>query len=261
MRLSFIAVAVLAIWGTCITTRGWADEPSEAAVARWVKEQLDDGRLTVEFYDPNKQPKPFPGWTDFDFRLEYRYEFKVEFPKNAKKNAPTTATIVPKFTKVELPVKNKILLPKFLESDRWYTRPLAKHELEHVRAGLHPRLTMLAQHLVKKVQRLEHRVDKPSVVNADWASDRINEAMAPRRDALKALVANINRKIDDDTRHGGIPYPNFEDFLDRLYLKENLDDMKFPFLAEVNDLLATPDYQKAKSVIREPAADAAPSTK
>ena len=245
-----------------------AEEPTSTAVGAWVREQIKDGRLTVEFYDPAKPPKPFPGWTDFEFRLEYRYDCKLEFPASKNKTNKTKGTrsglavIIPTYTKIEVPIKHRMQLPKYLESERWYEKGLAKHELEHVRVGLHPRLEMLGKHLVGKLRRVEGMIDKPTDANREWIATRLNAEIAPRRDAIQALVLEINRKIDTVTNHGVLPYPDLDEFLTDLYLKENLDEMKFPYLPEVLDLINTKEYQRARLVIPdvEPAAQK-PETK
>jgi hypothetical protein len=242
---------VLVAFGCCVALfyagqqrRLLAKEPASVATAAWVKEQMADGRLTVEFYDPLKQPRPFPGWTDFEFRLEYQYKYRVESLKS-RKAARGTVVLFPTFTKVEVPVKNRILLPATAKSERWYEGALARHELEHVRIGTHPRLMMLGKHLVNKVNRIESTVETISDATPDWVAARLEDAITPRRDALQALVAGINRKVDKDTNHGQIPLPNLEEFLANLYLKEHLDEMKFTYLAEVLDLVGTPEYQMA----------------
>jgi hypothetical protein len=221
-----------------------AKEPAPAATAAWVKEQIADGRLNVEFYDPLKPPRPFPGWTDFEFRLEYQYKYRIE-PLKSRKAARDRVVIFPTFTKIEVPVKNRVLLPATAKSERWYEGALASHELEHVRIGTHPRLMMLGKHLVKKVNRIESTVETISDATPDWVAARLDEVVAPRRDAIHALVAGINRKVDKDTNHGRIPLPNLEGFLANLYLKEHLDEMKFAYLAEVLDLVGTPEYLMA----------------
>jgi hypothetical protein len=250
--------------------RSNADEPSSAAVGAWVKGQIEDGRLTVEFYDPAKQPKPFPGWTDFEFRLEYRYDYQVQFPqsqsppktKNKPQNkksvppsSPVMAVIVPTYTKIEVPIKHRMLLPRYLESDAWHEKGLARHELDHVRVGLHPRLPMLGKHLLRKLSRIEGKVGMPTDANREWVDKQMTAEITLRRDAIQALVAAINSKIDKVTNHGVIPLPDAEEFLANLYLKENLDEMKFAYLPQVLDLIGTREYLQARLTIPEAAAD------
>lgn len=221
-----------------------ADEPSSADIAAWVKRQVSDGRMSVTFADNSTPPRRFPGWTEFEFRLEYQYEYHVEFSR--KKTARVPVVVTPKFSKIEVPITHRILLPKRLEGENWYDAPLARHELDHVRVGTHPRLKMLGKHLLEKLTRIEATADRPVEVNSDWVKRHIDEAVSHRRDAIQALVGAINRKIDSETQHGGLPMPDRDDFFAGLFLKENLDEMKFPYLPEVVDLLGTRDYQQAR---------------
>jgi len=238
-----IAVSVRSAFG---------DGPSPAAIGAWVQSQVDDGRLTVNFYDRSKPPKQFPGWTDFEFRLEYTYDYQVELvSKTRRKGSPQVAILVPTFKQIEVPIKHRIELPDHLKSDRWYEFPLPQHELDHVRVGLHPRLVLLGRQLVKSLNRIEVEGATPADLKYEWVEKQINDRMTLRRDAIQNLVASINRKLDADTNHGAVPLPNADEFMSRLYLKENLDEMKFPYLAEVLDLVRSAEYQQAQLVIRE----------
>ncbi len=228
-----------------------ADEPSQAAVAAWIKAQIKDERLKVEFYDPAKPPRRFPGWTDFEFRVIYEYNYRFAM-HTKKKQKIGVIEIKPKFTRVDVPVTNRTLLPNSLAGETWYQAPLAKHELEHIRVGLHPRLVLLTRHLVEKIEVIEVPAESLSEVTREWVAKHVDEAVAIRKDAIQAFVTRINAKIDSVTRHGATPYPDWDLFLDGLYLKENLDEFKFPYLSEVLDLIESPDYKKARFAIPEP---------
>lgn len=221
-----------------------ADEPSSGDVAAWLKRQVADGRISVTFSDNSNPPRRYPGWTEFEFRLEYQYEYHVEFSR--KKTLKIPVVITPKFSKIEVPITHRILLPKRLEADNWYEAPLARHELDHVRVGTHPRLKMLGKHLLEKLTRIEATVDRSIEVNSDWTRRHIDDAVAHRRDAIQSLVGAINRKIDSETQHGALPLPERDEFFAGLFLKENLDEMKFPYLPEVLELIGSRDYQQAK---------------
>ncbi|MBS0206535.1 MAG: hypothetical protein JSS49_26905 [Planctomycetes bacterium] len=226
----------------------FAEDPPSAVIAAWVKGLMKEGRLTVEFYDRNKPPHPYPGWTEFDFRLEYRYDYLIELPR---KKGDRRVVLQPQFTKIEVPIKHRMQLPNYLDSELWYDAPLARHELEHVCVGMHPRLAMLGSHLVKRIVRIETNLDPPDEANADWISKKVDAAIVPRRDAIKTLIQDINRKIDELTDHGDEALPDRNEFLSTLFLKENLDEMKFPYLSEVLDLISTREYQRAQLVIRD----------
>ena len=229
--------------GAC-SPRLLAEEPASADLAAWVKQQVSDGRITVKFSDTTNTPRRFPGWTDFAFRLEYQYEYHVEVSR--KKTVKVPVVITPRFSKIDVPITHKILLPKRMEAEDWYDAPLGRHELDHVRVGMQPRLKMLSKHLLEKLTRIEATVDRPLEVTADWVKRHIDDAVAHRRDAIQALVGSINRKIDSDTQHGALPLPDRDEFFASLFLKENLDEMKFPYLPEVLDLIGTRDYQEAR---------------
>ncbi|HEY4258855.1 MAG TPA: hypothetical protein VGM98_01790 [Schlesneria sp.] len=228
-----------------------ADEPSQAALSAWIKTQIKDERLKVEFYDPTKPPKRFPGWTDFEFRVIYEYDYRYAM-HTKKKQKIGVVEIKPKFSRVDVPVTNRTLLPNSLEGETWYRAPLAKHELEHIRVGLHPRLVLLTRHLVEKIEVIEVPAASLAEVTRDWIAKHVDDAVSLRKDAIQAFVARINAKIDSVTRHGATPYPDWDAFLDSLYLKENLDEFKFPYLSEVLDLIESPDYKKARIAIPDP---------
>lgn len=250
-----VVIFWLTLWvgsGACFSCLH-AEEPTSAELAAWVKQLISDGQMTVRFSDTANPPRRFPGWTDFGFRLEYQYEYQVEVPR--KKTFKVPVVIAPKFSKIDVPVTHRILLPKRLESENWYDAQLGRHELDHVRVGMHPRLQMLSKHLLEKLTRIEGAVDRPVEVTADWVKRQIDEAVAHRRDAIQGLVGAINRKIDSDTQHGALPLPDREDFFAGLFLKENLDEMKFPYVPEVLDLIGTREYQHAHLRIGPTAGD------
>jgi hypothetical protein len=248
---TLLCVSAFAGFGTC---RGQAaEEPSPAAIGAWVKAQVDDGRLTMEFYDPAKPPRAYPGWTEFEFRLDYRYDYKVELPKPKKgKGTPLSAIIVPTFTRIDFVTRHKVQLPGPEPSDRWFLSRLGSHELDHVRVGQHPRLALLAKQLVKNVKQLEGNIQGPSEVSDKWVAMKLDAEISPRRDAIYDLVHRINRKIDSLSQHGTISLPDRDEFLEGLYLKENLDEMKFSYLAEVLDMVDSREYQQARLQFREP---------
>lgn len=254
MREIFQTVITLTLcFGAAGMTSGkslHAEEPSTDALGAWVKEQVEDGRLVLEFYDPAKPPRPFPGWTEFEFRLDYKYEFRTEFPKPRK--GIQTAIVLPTFTKVDFNVKQKIQLPRTLQSPRWFAAGLGRHELDHVRIGQHPRLAMLSQQLIRTIQRSEATIQTKSEVDAKWVNSRLEAEISPRQKAIYDLVHAINKKLDALSNHGANPLPGREEFMEGLYLKECLDEMKFPYLAEVLELANSREFQKARIQFREP---------
>ena len=221
-----------------------AEPPAAASPPAWIKPAFEQGRTKIEFYDPAKDPREFPGWTVFDSDLTYQFDYEYKFREDKQKKY--VVTLVPKFSKVELVVRHRVQLPQRYKSSRVWESPLAQHELEHVGIGAHRRTEMLAQHLVRKIERVERTVSKPSEITNDWAQDAIRDEIAPRREALDQLLKANNRNLDKLTGHGARPLANRDAFYAEMYLKENLDEMKFPYIHEVLDLLDQRDYQAAR---------------
>jgi hypothetical protein len=225
-----------------------AADPAEALPSVWVKDQIREGRLKVEFYEPGK-PREFEGWTQFEFRFEFQFECQINWPQKKPRAGPVV--LIPTFSKVQVPVTHRMELPRALEGERWYDATLARHELEHVRVGSHPRLAMLVRHLVKKLRRVDRVVENPADVNPEWVQKQLEEELALRRNAIQSLVLDINRHIDKVTQHGARRLEDREQFFVELYLKECLDEMSFPFLPDVLDLIDTREYQSARVQTRE----------
>jgi len=221
-----------------------AADPAEiASPPDWIKPAFHRGHVTVEFSDPTQKPRDYPGWTKFESKLTYlfHYEYQTETAPEKK----LAVTLTPKFKKLNWEVHHQIQLPEHLQTPRVWEAPLARHELDHVGIGAHHRLALLADHLVRKIQRIERTVEKGSLVDRAWAELAIRDEITPRREAIDELIKANNRKLDKLTGHGQRGLEDHEAFFSTMYLKENLDEMKFPYLAEVRELLTTREYQAA----------------
>jgi hypothetical protein len=218
--------------------------PAAPSPPEWIKPAFDRGLVTVEFYDPAKQPRDFPGWTVFDSDLNYQFDYEFRFREDRQKKY--VVTMLPKFSKVELAVRHRIQLPKHLDSPGVWEMWLAQHELEHVGIGAHRRASLLAEYLVRSIRRVERTANRPTDITRNWVQDAIREEIAPRREALDQLIKANNRSLDKLTGHGSRSLGDRDAFYGQLYLKENLDEMKFPYLAEVLELLDDRDYLAAR---------------
>ena len=226
-----------------------AEPPPAPEPPEWIRPVFDHGLTKLEFYDPVKKPQKFPGWTNYKFELNYHFTYEYKIHETTIKELPKkriVATIIPKFTMLELPVRHQILLPERYDTPRVWDTPLAQHELEHVAISAHLRVALLAEHLLKKIHQIERTIDKPSQVTDDGVKKWIDELITPRREAIDALLASNNRHLDKLTGHGAKPLADRDAFFAQMYLKENLDEMKFPFLADALDLLNHRSYQSAR---------------
>jgi len=237
-----LTISSMVLAGRCVAAER-SDKPASAAPPAWIKPAFEGGRTEIEFYDPEKQAQEFAGWTIYDFQLHHRflYEYKVRPVKNTY-----AVTIVPQFTEIEMPMRHRIRLPMKFDTPLVWDSSLAKHELEHVAIGAHPRVRKLTEHMLKKIQRVQRIVDKPSQLTEEWFEKAISEEIAPRRDAIDALITANNRQLDLLTGHGVRRLKDHDAFFSQMYLKENLDEMRFPYLSQTLDLLEQFDYQSAR---------------
>jgi nicotinamide riboside kinase len=240
----FIMVWIVAM--LAFTGRLSAEDKEQSKVVKWIEAAEESGRLQVDFYDPRKPPKSFPGWTDFEFTLEYQFNHQTRW-KPTKGNT-FAVTIVPTFTRVEPLVSHIIKLPRTTDDSLWHESVLGSHELDHVAIGSHPRLIMLSTHLLKTMGKLNRNADRVADVTRKWADESITEEVNDRRRAVQMLITTNNDRLDDLTRHGGRAIREREAFFNRLYLKENLDESKFKYIGETLKLLETEEYLSAKSI-------------
>ena len=244
LNRTFLLLCLLAPVSLSAAEPATSPEPPE-----WIRPVFDRGLTKLEFYDPVKKPQKFPGWTNYKFELNYRFTYEHGTRETTQKGSSKkriVVTIVPKFTMIELPVRHQILLPERYDTPRVWDTSLAQHELEHVAISAHLRVALLAEHLLKKIHQIERTIDKPSQITDDGVKKWIDELITPRREAIDALLTSNNRHLDKLTSHGAKPLADRDAFFAQMYLKENLDEMKFPFLPEVLGLLEQRRYQNTR---------------
>jgi hypothetical protein len=227
----------------------FAADEKPTAVVNWIHAAEKSDQLKVDFYDPNTPPKAYPGWTDFELSLSYKFRHQTRW-KIGKGNA-YTVTIHPSFTSVKTAVKHVVQLPNTIDQTRWQDSILGRHELDHVAIGSHPRLLMLTSHLVKNLKSVNRKANRVADVTNEWAQAAITAEIDLRRLAIQQLITANNVNLDLITRHGGETVPDREAFFDRLFLKENLDELKFLYLGESHKLLETDEYRQAKSLFHQ----------
>ena len=229
--------------------RLWAAD-DQAEIVEWIRSAEESGLLKVDFYDPQKPTKAYPGWTDFEYTVEYKFNHRTRW-KPTKKNT-FAVTIAPTFTSIEPIVSHVIKLPSTIDPALWHESVLGRHELDHVAIGSHPRLIMLSTYLLKNMRTLNRSADRVADVTPKWAEDSVTAEVSDRRRAIQGLISTNNEKLDVVTSHGGRVLREREVFFDRLYMKENLDDSKFPYIGEALNLLETDEYRNAKSLFEKP---------
>jgi hypothetical protein len=216
-------------------------QPSE--ILNWIRSAEKSGRLEVDFYPPEKRPTQYAGWTDFELTLEYKYEQQMKWKFTREKTV--NVTIYPTFTTIKPLMSHTVKLPDNLNNSTWYESELGRHELDHIAIGSHPRLILLATHLVKSIITIKRQADRITDVNQKWAQEEITKEVNLRSQAVQSLVADNNKRLDDLTRHGARELDDRARFFDRLFLKENLDESKFAYLGDTLKLIESPEYRNA----------------
>ena len=239
---SVVMFAAFTVSVVTTATIAYSDESLPDAV-EWIRSAKDSKLLKVDFYAPDQRPNAYPGWTDFELTLEYKYNHRTRW--NPTSGDQLAVTILPTFTLVKPVVSHAIQLPDSIDASQWHDSTLGRHELDHVAIGSHPRLILLAKHLVKNLGKLNRTVDNRSDVTQKWTQDLITEEVTARRRAVQRVAMSNNDRLDELTRHGGNDLDRREEFFDRLFLKENLDAAKFPYLGDVLKLVESDEYLSA----------------
>lgn len=249
-RSALASLLMLAIWMTFVGHLTAQDEKTVAPrISGWIEKAEKSGSLKLDFYDPAKPPKPYPGWTDFDFRFKYEYEFKTRSKPGRGKSVEVGIT--PTFTTIDTQVSHIVRLPRTIDPVDWYETTLGSHELDHVAVGTHPRLIQLAKHLLKNFEPLNRSVAKSSEITDKWVGEIINQEVNDRQRAIFELITWNNAQLDEITRHGSRAIPDRDAFFQSLFLKENLDESGFPYLAQSLKLLETEEYLNAMSIFEK----------
>ena len=243
IRTLFLFVAIVA----CAADGNFVFAQSEDAdLIKWIRTAEKTGQLTLDFYDPLKRKQAYPGWTDYRFSLEYQFEHQTRWKQNKGKSL--SVTIVPTFTTINSAVTHVVKLPQSIGRNTWHESFLGRHELDHVAIGSHPRIVMLSNTLLKNMGTLNRNVEKVSEVTREWIAETVRAEVNERTKAIQLLILTNNEKLDELTDHGGRGIREREAFFGELYLRENLDECKFPYLAESLKLLETAEDRDAKSI-------------
>jgi nicotinamide riboside kinase len=239
---AILAIVYFATGPSLIAAEAISDsKPSE--VLAWIRSAEKSGRLEVDFYPPDKRPTQFAGWTDFELTLEYKYDQQMKW--KIARDKTVNVIIYPSFTTIKPLMSHNVKLPESLDASTWYESTLGRHELDHIAIGSHPRVILLATHLVKNIVTIKRQADRITDVNQKWAQDEITKEVNNRSQALQSLVTDNNKRLDELTRHGAREIDDRARFFDRLFLKENLDESKFAYLGDSLKLIESEEYRNA----------------
>ncbi len=221
----------------------WADLPPEAPPEMAALVQA--GQVTIEYVsDPEFVEKDNGNCA---FQLEFARTFKYRFETTRRNRQPvlkvTLTSIDPTIT-----VTHAIRMPvQYARPKPWENR-LLRHEFDHVAVSSDPRPKLLLKYLVRRLPPFEHALQPGETADATLCEKLINLELDRREDAVTEVIRQNNRLLDDLSRHGEIGVPERVEFFAKLYTKEHLASLEFPFVEEALKVFETQAYSAAENL-------------
>lgn len=199
------------------------------------------GGVEIVFHDPKEFARiGTGGLAKFHYRVVTNFRFKYSFKRQ---DGTLHVAVSPTVTNVRITLRHTVSVPESYDNENIWQKRLVKHEFDHVAISTDPRAFMLVEHLIRKTGRIERAFDNKQQPGNLLYRKVVNEEFDKRRDAVTALLRANYRLLDDVSKHGSQRIQDRESFFHRLFTKENLDAMQFPYLGDVLDLLKSKEYQ------------------
>ncbi len=197
------------------------------------------GDVTVTYEASRDKTKE--GLTKFKYawKRSFRYNYSYrpdgdEFLLRIKVRAQVNPTI-----------SHQIFMPS-ADKDRAWHKCLLDHEYDHVSISSDERIFKLMKSLTSDFIIKGVRVSSRDNITKEFIHARINEELNTFEDAVEKLIRVNYKLLDKISEHGLKPIPDGDLFFLQLYGPENLRRQKFAYMEEVNSLLNSKEYIKAK---------------
>jgi len=202
------------------------------------------GNVTIAFHDPKQaQDIGAGGRARFHFKTheKYRYSYKWN-----RRDGKLLLDVTPAVTDVDMELTHTIKIPIHYNRRGMWNRRLVRHEFDHVAISTDPRAYLLLKHLFLQMGTIHGEFDDTDQDKEELVCKLLKDEIDRRRDAVRKLIGDNYKLLDDVSAHGKRRIGHRIDFFKRLYTKENLHEMKFPYLPEVLDVLESEEYAKAR---------------
>ncbi|MDX1967358.1 MAG: hypothetical protein SFV23_09320 [Planctomycetaceae bacterium] len=201
------------------------------------------GQVTIEYVSDPEFVELDRG--NCEFQLEFARTFQYRFQTIRRSRKPlvriTMTSIDPTVT-----VSHAIRMPApYARPKPWESR-LLRHEFDHVAVGCDPRAKLLLKYLVRQLPPIEHPLQVGETADAVLCEKLINLELDRREDAVTEVIRRSNQLLDALSRHGEINIPERAQFFAKLYTKEHLASLDFPFVAEALKVFETEAYIAAE---------------
>lgn len=218
--------------------------PLAKSAPRELKGLIESGKVTIKFVPATELPAE--EWGRCDFSLGFRRDF--QFDAEAKQKGGKRLAIV-KVTsmKSDIRVVHRIRLREAFAPPLTWESPVTWHEFDHVAIGCDPRPALLLTYLADHLPTIERPIiRREEAMLSTLAGEWINEELTRRETAVTELIRQNNRLLDVTSGHGTEKIRDRREFFAKLYTKEHLAELKFPFLDEALGVFHQEAYRRAE---------------
>lgn len=206
-----------------------------------IQSMIDAGQVKLEFYNPQTNPRRFPGETKYDYF--FRHSFQADYEPVRVEGRTTGVHVRLKNVNVTATHTHTMHLPENRRGAEIWNDTLTRHEFDHVSLSIDPRIESLLLAVFLAVDQILIPLPPGEEATAALVNKEIDKLLRARGQAVYAIVSYNNRRLDQITEHGTKPIPNRESFFQRLYTKPNLDDAGFAWTGDVLEFLKSESFQ------------------
>ena len=210
---------------------------------------LELGRVRIEFYPPPPTRRPFPGLTNFTLTTHWKYDFTW---KSRIERRATVVSVAIKFQEVRPELVQVIELPQSYDDVELWSTSLMQHELDHVRLNTDPRALLLNAAVLNNLTSLEFTLPRGIQPTQKIIAEKVSAECEARRKAVVDLMNAQGERLDRQSRHGERNLEHRLQFFLEAYQKEQLAELKFPYLDSVLETIESEDYEAAGRAYLEP---------
>lgn len=231
----------------------WAGEPSakeflQSPLAKSAPRELvgliERGKVTMKFVRADELPAE--EWGRCDFSLGFRRDFQFD-AQSKLKGGKRIATVKITSMKHDIRITHQIRLREAFAPPRTWESSVTWHEFDHVAIGCDPRPILLLAYLAEHLPTIERPiVRREEAMLSMLAPQWINDELTRRETAVTELIRQNNRLLDTTSSHGTEKMRERREFFAKLYTKEHLAELQFPFLDEALGVFNQEAYRRAE---------------
>ncbi len=213
-----------------------AEDPYGELSAAWLQQA---GKVRFVYKDWKPDSGTFPGLTTF--RIGHRIQWS-HTRVDQLSTSLQSISVLPAVSLLEITIDHEMRLPTGHAFTNSFFSNLVAHEYDHVRISTDFRPRQLLDHLLRYPGPIEVPAPGEGAINDATIREVVNRELNARQSAVLALVSSNNEQLDALTGHGRKRLADRPAFFRSLYARERLQELNFPYLAQVETLLRSPAY-------------------